>query len=406
MEEAPKNEEVLSPALQKEKEKTEIPVSGKRMLPRIIAFVVVFGVAVTFLTLGFLGVFSPSKSGLTEIEISAERGLNAGEGLSFRYYLDKKTASQKTITALYSEAGKKAYKLTDERTRYDDAPGIGRLNATPNAPLPIDGALYDLLKEVDDSSSVSLYLAPVIDFYDRLARMDAQTRAAEDPEANAASAAYVDSYMELVNNGDISLYFGANHEVTLSLSQSYLSWVDENEYEGPYISLGWLRGAARIALIRNTFLDEGLENGYFQSDDGIFYSLGGLAGIRIGYYDVSGALYAAIPIQDEATVATYANYPRGSGDPTAYRHGSDYHSSNVRLDSGRSGTALLSSLTHQSGGEVMKTAMASLSLLAANPDDLNSRLPTIHYAYQTVEGPFAVSSDFPIILANAEGANS
>jgi len=281
----------LSPELEKERKKTEIPVSGKRMLPRVIAFVVLLGVGITFMVLGILGFFS-AESGLVAITVNEESGYRAGTEINFYYYLSGSSrevnVKSSEISNVYSKAMKDAYRLTEDEFTFDGCDSLGRVNAHPNETLTIDSRLYDILADATTRMGRDFYNAPLYRDWQKFMRFSMENLANFDPSVNPPEQAYIDSMVSLLSDESaVKLVLLGQNQVQLQVSSEALAWKNEYEYQGPWVTLGLMRNAYRIEYVKKELLAKGFADGMLLSEDGILASLGGLKNIKTNVYGFS-----------------------------------------------------------------------------------------------------------------------
>ena len=315
-------EEPLSEAMRKEKEKSVIPVHGRHMLLRIILFVVALGIGIAGITFGFLGVFS-SPPGLQEIAYNSTK-LPLSKTLSLYYYVSGSgmAASQQAnaVKTAYSTLYYESYTLFEEEVVYDDPYySLGRLNASTGMEVALPQKLYDSLREASEQKkeTYSLFLAPLERFWSF--RLSSRV---DDPLDSEAAKDYLDSYISLLKEDNLAtLEFLGQRKVKLTEKEGYRKWKEENEYEGPLLSFGPLKQAYRMDYIREGMLEKGFKDGYLLSDGGSILSFGGLEGISTitpGYLNGKAREAIKVDLGDYSSFTYLRHFPLSGNDPTSY----------------------------------------------------------------------------------------
>lgn len=365
----------LSPALEKEREKTEIPVSGRHMPARIIIFFVLLITGIAFIVLSILGFFSVS-SGLQEIQVAEDSDYNAGTSFHFFYYLDGQTrevnAKSSEISTAYTKVMKDAYRMSDDQTVYNDCIGLAYLAAHPDTDIPIDSRLYAALEDVlsDSSGVTSLYYGPLYREWEKIIGFSQEASLLSDPLFDATEKEFFSSYLALLEDKDsISLSLLGGNKVRFHVSTAYQAWMTEYEYSGPTLSFGPMRNAYRADMVKQAMLENGYQNGVLFSDDGLMMSLGGLNNLSTNLYGFNGSYLescGAIELGGFDTLSYVRLSPLGSNhDEVAYSFADEgkTYLRNLVLNNDGMGADYLSGLTLlESGNKPSQVKRRSLAL--------------------------------------------
>lgn len=280
----------LSEALEKEKRKSEIPVHGRHMWLRIGAFVVVLGIAVTFISLGVAGVFN-SSSGMQEIKVTSdkEEGVRHGKGFHLYYLIEgsgfSTNAQISEVRAHYTEVMRQTYRLYDEYNVYPEAISLRYLSDNRDRDIEIDPRLYATLREIYENEAVRpyLFLSPLQSLWETIAA--SPTPYLYDPERNQGNKEAIASYLPILHDADsFSLTFKEGNLIRFHAPESYATWATDYEYSGPLLSLGPLKDAMRMRQVGQRFAEKGLKAGILFSDNGSILSFGGLKNIATNVY--------------------------------------------------------------------------------------------------------------------------
>ncbi|MCR5078825.1 MAG: hypothetical protein K6B65_02765 [Bacilli bacterium] len=287
----PDEDEPLSEAMQKEKEKTQIPVSGKHMLPRIIIFVLLLLVGIAGITLSFLGVFSTTE-GIREIEYNAASiPLEKTIKLYYEFSGNSFAVSQEAnaVKTEYSSLYYASYSNYEEETVYSEPySSIGAINASLDKTMTVNSAIYDALKDAysRSSASYSIFAGPIEDFWNFCLK----TGGTNDPLTSNAGSSYLSSFVSLLNEDKVaSIDFLENGAIKVSEKSEYKAWKEEYEYKGPLLSLGYLKDAYRMDAIKKGLVEKGFTKGYLLDiDTGTVLSLGESGQITATEYALTG----------------------------------------------------------------------------------------------------------------------
>ena len=317
----------ISEAMEKERRRSEIKVSHKHVLLRVILFFVALGTAITFITLSILGFFS-QETGFQIIEVTKDDKEPGDAGLTLRYYFSGSTrevnARSADLKTRYTNIMREAYKLSDDVVGYTGITNLAYLNSHPDEKVQLDGRLYQALKESMESGHPgdSPFLGPLYEEWDFLLGLSPTSRQLYDPALSPAHAEFLQSYVAVLSDpNSFTLTFHENNGVTLHLGATYTDWVRDNEYDGPLLTLGNRRDAYRIQWVKDALVAEGLTEGVMQSDDGLVVPLGELGDLGVTFH---GFAHGSVDNAAELTLEAGESFcrvhmsPYGSTDTLAY----------------------------------------------------------------------------------------
>ncbi len=180
------------------------------------------------------------------------------------------TAESKIVTALYSEACVKAYKLFDSELLFDGVNNVAYINAHPNEEITVDPVLYDAFSKWDRYGGRYLYLAPVYDEYDAaFFGIEMPESAAElDPYENEEFASELNQLAEFAkDSGHISLKLLGDNKVVLYVSDEYAAFAAEYGITS-YVDFYRTKNAFIIDYFADILADNGLGAAVISSHDG------------------------------------------------------------------------------------------------------------------------------------------
>lgn len=251
-------------------------LSDKNRTVRWVIVIVLLVIAAVSITAGLMSALT-TPDGWQTVKSNAS-GLNCGDEFVLQYEYGAgeatATAESKQLQLLYRKVVEDAWKLFYNEAGATDLSGIYGINQQANKELEIDPGLYRALKQIVDSGSRALYLAPVYAEYDRVFYSESEGVARDnDPGQNDDQKAYVQALADFaVNPEAISLVLKENNKVTLQVSQEYLDFVKDNEVQY-LLDFGWLRNAFIADYMASVLTENGFTNGFIVSVDGFTRNL-------------------------------------------------------------------------------------------------------------------------------------
>lgn len=251
-------------------------LSDKNRTVRWILVVVLLVVAAVAITVGVLSALRTPGGWQTVTASSTKMNCSEEFVLQYEYGAGEMSASaeSKALELLYGKTVEDAWNLFYTEAGSSDLAGIYQLNQHLNEPVTIDSSLYQALEQIEVSGSRALYLAPVYAQYDRVFYSENATIALEcDPGQNPDQRKHVQTLTDYANDPHaIQLVLNGGNSVTLTVSEEYLSFAQENEVEF-LVDFGWLRNAFVADYIASVLTENGFTNGFIASVDGFTRNL-------------------------------------------------------------------------------------------------------------------------------------
>ncbi len=262
-----------------------IEVSESHIKPRAILaglFLLIGIAAIGWCVMSLL----ETDPGWQTVEVSLPEASSADE-FTLNYLFGssgRSTAEEnKAITALYTTACIKAYKLFDAELAYGGVNNVCYINSHVNEEIEIDPVLYGALEKHESYGSRYIYLAPIYDEYDAaFFGIEMPESAAEmDPYADHTFAAELKTLAEYASDPEhVSLKLLGDNKVMLYVSDEYLKFAKEYGVES-FIDFYRIRNAFIIDYFADLLLANGFTHATLTSIDGYTRNL-----------DKSGSEYA------------------------------------------------------------------------------------------------------------------
>ncbi len=251
-------------------------LSDKNRTVRWVLIIVLLVIAAVSLTVGLSSALQ-TPAGWQTVPVNVSE-LNCGDAFVLRYEYGageaSPTAESKALEQLYGKTVVDAWKLFFNEAGASDLTGLYEINRHPNEEIAVDGGLYAALKQVVDSGSRALYMAPVYTEYDRVFYSENETIAKDcDPGQDDDQRAYVQILADFAQDPQaVQLVLRSDNKVMLQVSEEYLTFARENEVRC-LVDFGWLRNAFVADYIASALTEKGFTNGYIASVDGFTRNL-------------------------------------------------------------------------------------------------------------------------------------
>lgn len=235
----------------------------------ILIAVISFGVAIRE--------FFNVQPGWQEITVESDT-VNCSTDFIFNYdftdYGGDASAAYKLLTSLYSEACEDAFRIFTKDVSEEGVYNLAYLNSHVNETVTVDETLYEALALITESGSRHLYLAPVYVEYNRVFTSSSAEEASwYDPAQNPEILAYIQELAAFCNDPEmIDLELLDNNQVCLYVSESYLSYAEENQLDA-FLDFGWMTNAFIIDYLADRLIEKGYTCGYLSSYDGFTRNL-------------------------------------------------------------------------------------------------------------------------------------
>ena len=252
-----------------------VEVDEKHVSLRLVALIFFVVVAVVSLTYGFTKLFS-TDPGWRVVEVEGG-SVSCSQDFIFNYQVGvsgvNATQEYKDITAIYTQACQKAYRLFSNEVM-DYTGNIYSLNNQVNTAVEVDPALYRALETVQKYESRLVFLAPVYAEHNRMFSYTNELDAMRyDPAQNPEIMDYISQIVEYANNPEhVWLELLENNRVRLCVSEAYMVFAQENGID-IFVDFGWTANAFIIDYLADTMLEAGYTRGYIGSYDGFTRNL-------------------------------------------------------------------------------------------------------------------------------------
>ncbi len=201
--------------------------------------------------------------------------LNNDKAISLNYYLGKSgnaTNEKKAIENMTISAIEKSYKNLDNYSPYEDYNNVYMINHNYNKDILVDDFLYDALKKAKGYKT--LYLGPIMDYYDAIISSDENDAKNYDPVYNEEINEFFLNTLEYINDeSQINIEIKDNNIIRLNISLDYLNYAQENDIEN-FISFSWLKNAFIMDYIADKLINYKYTYGFLTSVDGYSINLG------------------------------------------------------------------------------------------------------------------------------------
>ena len=215
--------------------------------------------------------------GWREVSASGSQPTCAGE-FTLRYDVGRAgaaaSADYRQVAACWTEACVEACRIFSPDERFDGVGNLALLNGSPNTPVAVEPALLAALRLMEEKGSRLLFLAPVYDQYRTLFGCENDAEALQfDPYRNADFAAGVAELTSFTSDPEaVSILFSDDGTVTLSVSQEYLAYAQENGIT-KFLDFYWLKNAFITDFLAEKLTQRGFVYGTVDSVDGFTANL-------------------------------------------------------------------------------------------------------------------------------------
>lgn len=207
--------------------------------------------------------------------------------ISFEYLFKQKTLSryEVEISDLYTQSLEYAYHLFNNHK--NDEKGIYYLNTNPNKKVQIDENLYITLKTICDNDDRNIFLGPIYYEYNNLFMCNSDVEANHySPLSNQRILNYFNELLIYINNPEnIYLNFYENNNVELIISDSYMSYLEDNDVSC-YIDLFLYENACTLDYLDKLLIQKGYDNYILSSNDGYVINRNTISSNNINLFDL------------------------------------------------------------------------------------------------------------------------
>lgn len=250
-----------------------VELSDKHFRGRLIAVVLLIALAATSFAVGIHSCISQS-AGWQIIEGADGDGLSCRADFSLQYDIGRDgadpTAEYRALNNLWTEITAQAYTLFSATAQDEKGTNLAAVNAHPNVDVQVDPDLYSALCTLVASGDRTVYLGPVVGYYESL--LTSQD-ASYDPYGDAAIGAFcreVATYAQ--DTASIRLELRGEDTVRLCVGEAYLQYAAEEEITR-FLDLGWMQNAFIADYLADRLLAHGYTHGTLTSYDGFTRTL-------------------------------------------------------------------------------------------------------------------------------------
>ena len=304
-----------------------VELSEKNKKLRQILVVVLLVVAAVAITAGIMSLLN-KDAGWQRVEVTtAER--NSSQNFLFRYQFSGSGANatmlHKQISALYTEACEKTYRLFTAEEAVEGINNMHYLNTHPNEVVQVDSLLYQAFEKLEGTRYV--YLGPAYAYYDNVIFNTADAMVSQlDPETNEESEAYLAQIAAFASDENaVQLELLGNNQVKLTISQEYLAFAQENEIDR-FLDFSYLANAFIIDYLADVMIRAGYTQGYLVSNDGYTRNLDQGNTYNFNLFDrVENLVYPAgvMEYRGPVSMVFLKDYPTADSD-ASYRVNGDH----------------------------------------------------------------------------------
>lgn len=292
----------------------------------MVAAVLLLLLGVGALTYAITSLVTP-EPGWQEIEAGSSAGASCAEEFVFLYELGagelSVSAENRAVTALYTQAARKAYQMFNSDEGFDDVVSVYDINRHPNEVMEVDEALYQAFSALHDHGNRAIYLGPVYARYgdlfycvDDTQIVDFDPRLSEDVRQE-----YQEIAAYAVDSGAVDLQLLGGNQVRLYVSEEYRTYAEQEGIED-FIDFSWMKNAFIADYLAQTMIDGGFTHGAISSYDGFQRNLDDRdVSYTLNVYDrTDGLVYPAASMEyvGAMSIVYLRGYPLSNLDNQRY----------------------------------------------------------------------------------------
>lgn len=366
--------------LRKQKEIPPIEVSEKHVLLRTICFFLALVVAVGAITFGVTRI-GYKEQGVYALTAAADQELLLyGNGLHanflFRGGSNEIKAAIASADKVYTQVLKKNYKLLDAEREYVGVVNVASFNARPNQDLQVSPELFAVLTDAwartQEQRGFSIFAGPLYAEWNSILFLTEPEDF--DPLRDPDEAERLE--MLAARCGDpeeirLVVVDEENCILRLEVSKDYLHFVKDMEAAPLLLDLNLLREAYLLELVGRELEEQGLTEGYLNTDSGLNLALSGQkSGIYClyGLRDAEPLLTVGARVSPGSACCLFTAFPLLGGETAFYslEEEGQVHLRNPYLPAdGVDRELLLSSCVLRSDGDLVQTCYESICLRSA-----------------------------------------
>ena len=275
--------------------KQEIQINRKNIVLRVIFFLFVLTVGVTFIALYFTGVLQFQK-GYSKIEIIPENQNIKADKIVYYAYFDGNSLSVrqnvKNLQGFYSPKANYVLMLTDEYANYESRNNLKTIADNEGKEVEVDEVLYKILQNAytksKEEKNYSLLGYKLFLQWDVIIGLDGLSLINSDPSVNPETKALLENQVQVIKEESKREFLSFRNKdekffVKASFTSEYKNILDDND---PLLSLGILKDAYIIDYLASQLEREGNKDGFLISSDGYIKALSEYQGGSYNLYDI------------------------------------------------------------------------------------------------------------------------
>lgn len=225
----------------------------------------------------------------------------------------------KKLTAVYSEASERGYRLFSPEVREENLYNVGYLNDHPNQEMIVDPGLFQALEQVSASGDRHVFLAPAAQEYSTMFLYDDDAQAAVlDPTRNPDTRVWLAELGTYVSDPNhIRLDVTGEGKVKLTVSQEYLEFAEAYGLDTLF-DFGIFQNAFLVDYLAEQITAAGYRAGYLCSFDGFTRNLDdrGTQYAQNLSHREAGRIFqpAKFSYEGPMSIVTFRNYPLSGKD--------------------------------------------------------------------------------------------
>ncbi|MGI6263980.1 MAG: hypothetical protein ACOYJY_00740 [Acutalibacteraceae bacterium] len=254
----PRNDKVLS-----------VTLDSRHMRLRVIFAAIFFVIALVAIGWGLLSLLR-EEGGWDEITAEGSVVESVAQDMTLQYRLDEamSRAERRQVTACYTDAAARAWRVFHPAREYEGIGNLASLNAHPGEFIRLEPELYAALEALRAAGDRTVFLGPIGEEYAALfAAGDDELAAVYDPYGDSVESQYMKQLMTFIaDESAVSLEL-KDGQARLTVSDAYRAFAEENEVSR-YLDLLWMKNAFAVDLVADALVKGGFEKGYLVTADG------------------------------------------------------------------------------------------------------------------------------------------
>ena len=294
-------------------------LKDKKILIRLIAFLIALGVAIFAFTNAILSL-GRKKPGYYDVGLTAEGSAALyGSGVHFLMYAE---GSSSDVRLTLNEAQKEfsdallyAYKLLDARELYEGVNNLAVLNLADGQPVQVGETLYgvleDALRRTQLGEGYSLFSGMLHHEWTALRYLEEPQDS--DPLRDPKEAALLSDMAAMVSNPSaFMLTLTAPDTASFSISSDCRAFLEEQEIDAPLLDLNLLHDAYLLEMTAQALKDRGYAAGYLYSESGCSLWLERAGDMRYDLYGLTAngpEVIGAMAVPAPAAYCQFTAFP-------------------------------------------------------------------------------------------------